>query len=84
MVEDPVAIVLAADGAGVRPQRRRLLERAGTRDRRGRRRRRLAVEAAARHRPAALVLDLDRPGTSRRSTPSALWNRPPGTRVIVL
>ena len=86
MVEDPVAIVLAADGAGVRPQRRRLLEsapgleivaEAGDAE--------SAVEAAARHRPAALVLDLDRPGDiSSLDTIRAVEQASSGTRVIVL
>ena len=86
MVEDPVAIVLAADGAGVRPQRRRLLEsapgldiaaEAGDAE--------SAVEAAARLRPAALVLDLDRPGDiSSLDTIRAVGQASPATRVIVL
>ena len=85
-VEHPVAIVLAADGPGVRPERRRLLESAPG----------LAivaeaadaestVEAAARHRPAALVLDLDRPGDiSSLDTIRAVERASPATRVIVL
>ena len=85
-VEHPVAIVLAADGPGVRPERRRLLEsapglaivaEAGDAD--------SAVEAAARHRPAALVLDLDRPGDiSSLDTIRAVGRASPGTRVVVL
>ena len=85
-VEHPVAMVLAADGAGVRPERRRLLEsapgieivaEAGDAD--------SAVAAAARLRPAALVLDLDRPGDiSSLDTIRALEQASPGTRVIVL
>jgi two-component system response regulator NreC len=85
-VEHPVAMVLAADGAGVRPERRRRLEsapgleivaEAGDAD--------SAVRAAARHRPAALVLDLDRPGDiSSLDTIRAVQQASPGTRVIVL
>ena len=85
-VEHPVAIVLAADGAGVRPERRRLLEsapgleivaEAGDAE--------SAVEATVRHRPAALVLDLDRPGDiSLLDTIRAVEQASPATRVIVL
>jgi two-component system response regulator NreC len=79
-------MVLAADGAGIRPERRRLLESApgleivadaGDAD--------SAVRAAARHRPAALVLVLDRPGDiSSLDTIRAVQQASPGTRVIVL
>jgi two-component system response regulator NreC len=85
-VEHPVAMVLAADGAGVRPERRRLFEsapgleivaEAGDAE--------SAVEAAARHRPAALVLDVDRPGDiSSLDTIRAVEQASLGTRVIVL
>jgi two-component system response regulator NreC len=78
--------VLAADGAGVRAERRRLFEAApgletvavaGDAE--------AAVEAAVRHRPAALVLDLDRPGDiSSLDTICAVRQASPGTRVIVL
>jgi two-component system response regulator NreC len=83
---DLVTIVLAADHAAVRSKLRRLLESApgleivaeagdaGS-----------AVEAAARHMPAALVLDLDRPGDiSSLDTIRAVDQASPGTRVIVL
>ena len=85
-VEHPVAIVLAADGSGVRPERRRLLESASgleivaeAADAES------AAGAAARHRPAALVLDLDRPGDiSALDTIRAVQRVSPGTRVVVL
>ena len=85
-VEHPVAIVLAADGPSVRPERRRLLESAPgleivaeAADAES------AVGAAARHRPAALVLDLDRPGDiSSLDTIRAVEQASSGTRVIVL
>jgi two-component system response regulator NreC len=82
----PVAIVLAADDAGVRPELRRLLEsaagleivaEAGNAE--------SAVEAAVRHTPAALVLDLDRAGDiSSLDTIRAVAQASPTTRVIVL
>jgi two-component system response regulator NreC len=78
--------VLAADGAAVRPERRRLLEsapgleivaEAGDAE--------SAVEAAGRHTPAALVLDLDRPGDiSSLDTIRAVEQASPATRVVVL
>ena len=80
---DPVAMVLAADDAAVRPELRRLLEsapgleivaEAGDAE--------SAVEAAVRHTPAALVLDLDRPGDiSSLDTIRALCDRPPPGRA---
>ena len=82
----PLAIVLAADDAPVRPKLRRLLEsapeleivaEAGNAE--------SAVEAVVRHAPAALVLDLDRPGDiSSLDTLRAVQQASPGTRVIVL
>jgi two-component system response regulator NreC len=84
--DHPVAVLLAADDAAVRPTLRRLLEsapgleivaEAGDAE--------SAVEAAARHTPAALVLDLDRPGDmSSLDTIRAVGQASPGTRVIVL
>jgi two-component system response regulator NreC len=82
----PLAIVLAADDTAVRPKLRRLLEsapgleivaEAGDAD--------SAVEAVVRHAPAALVLDLDRPGDiSSLDTIGAVEQASPATRVIVL
>jgi two-component system response regulator NreC len=82
----PVAIVLAADDTAVRPKLRRLLEsapgleivaEAGDAQ--------SAVEAAVRHTPAALVLDLDRPGNiSSLDTIRSVEQASPRTRVIVL
>jgi two-component system, NarL family, response regulator NreC len=82
----PLAIVLAADGAAVRPKLRRLLEsapgleivaEAGDAE--------STVEAVVRHAPAALVLVLDRPGDiSSLDTIGAVEQASPGTRVIVL
>jgi two-component system response regulator NreC len=82
----PLAIVLAADDAAVRPKLRRLLEsapgleivaEAGNAE--------SAVEAVVRHAPAALVLDLDRPGDiSSLDTIGAVQQASPATRVIVL
>ena len=82
----PVVLVLAADNAAVRPELRRLLETApglevvaeagdaGS-----------AIEAVVRHTPAALVLDLDRPGDiSSLDTIRAVAQASPSTRVIVL
>jgi two-component system, NarL family, response regulator NreC len=84
--DHPLAIVLAADDAAVRPKLRRLLEsapglevvaEAGDVQ--------SAVEAAVRHNAAALVLDLDRPGDiSSLDTIRAVEQASPGTRVIVL
>jgi two-component system, NarL family, response regulator NreC len=81
-----VAVVLAANAAVVRPELRRLLEsapgleivaEAGDAE--------SAVEAAVRHTPAALVLDLDRPGDiSSLDTIRAVVQASPGTRIIVL
>jgi two-component system response regulator NreC len=81
-----VAIVLAGDDATARPELRRLLEsapgleivaEAGDAE--------SAVEAAVRHMPAALLLDLDRPGDiSSLETIRAVQQASPGTRVIVL
>jgi two-component system, NarL family, response regulator NreC len=83
-----VGIVVAARDAGVRPELRRTLERAaglevvaeagdaGA-----------AIEAVARHTPAALVLvrDLDRPGAiSSLDTIRAVEQASPATRIIVL
>jgi two-component system response regulator NreC len=78
--------VLAADDAAVRPKLRRLLQsapgleiiaEAGDAE--------SAVEAAGRHAPAALVLDLDRPGDiASLDTIGAVEQASPGTRVIVL
>ena len=84
--DHPVAVVLAADGAAVRPTLRRLLESAPSLeivaeagDAAS------AVEAAVRHTPAALVLDLARPGDiSSLDTIRAVDQASPGTRVIVL
>jgi two-component system response regulator NreC len=81
-----VAIVLAAHDAAVRPKLRRLFESAPgleiiaeAGDAKS------AVEAAVRHTPAALVLDLDRPGDiSSLDTIRAVEEASPGTRVIVL
>ena len=70
--------MLAARDAGVRSELRGMLEsaaglevvaEAGDTE--------AAVEAVARHRPAALLLDLDRPGDIAYSTPSAACDRPP-------
>lgn len=82
----PLAIVLAADEAAVRPKLRRLLEsapgleivaEAGNAE--------SAVEAVVRHAPAALVLVLDRPGDiSSLDTIGAVDQASPATRVIVL
>jgi two-component system, NarL family, response regulator NreC len=82
----PVAIVLAADDAAVRPKLRRLLQsapgleivaEAGDAE--------SAVEAVVRHAPAALVLDLDRPGDiSSLDTIRAVQQASPATRVVVL
>jgi two-component system, NarL family, response regulator NreC len=82
----PLAIVLAADAAAVRPKLRRLLEgapgleivaEAGNAE--------SAVEAVVRHAPAALVLDLDRPGDiASLDTIGAVQQASPATRVIVL
>jgi two-component system, NarL family, response regulator NreC len=81
-----VAIVLAGDDATARPELRRLLEsapgleivaEAGDAE--------SAVEAAVRHMPAALLLDLDRPGDiSSLETIRTVQQASPGTRVIVL
>ena len=78
--------MLAADDAAVRPELRRLLEsapglevvaEAGDAE--------SAIEAVARHTPAALVLDLDRPGDiSSLDTIRAVEQASPATRVIVL
>jgi two-component system response regulator NreC len=78
--------VLAARDAGVRPGLRRTLQNAaglevvaeaGDPE--------AAIEAVARHAPAALVLDLDRPGDiSSLDTIRAVEQASPGTRVIVL
>jgi two-component system response regulator NreC len=86
MGNHPVVMVLAADSAAVRPELRRLLEsatgfevvaEAGHAE--------PSVEAAARHTPAALVLDLERPGDiSSLDTIRALARASPETRVIVL
>ncbi len=82
---DPLAIVLAADDAAVRPKLRRLFEsapgleivaEAGDAE--------AAVEAVVRHTPAALVLDLDRPGDLSLDTIRAVEQASPGTRVVVL
>jgi two-component system response regulator NreC len=83
---DRVAMVLAGDDAAVRPELRRLLEsapgleivaEAGDAE--------SAVEAAVRHTPAALVLDLDGPGDiSSLDTIRAVEQASPETRVIVL
>jgi two-component system, NarL family, response regulator NreC len=82
----PLAIVLAADDTAVRPRLRRLLEsapgleilaEAGDAE--------AAVEAVVRHAPAALVLDLARPGDiSSLDTIRAVEQASPATRVIVL
>jgi two-component system response regulator NreC len=82
----PLAIVLAADDAPVRLKLRRLLEsapeleivaEAGNAE--------SAVEAVVRHAPAALVLDLDRPGDiSSLDTIRTMGQTSPATRVIVL
>jgi two-component system response regulator NreC len=84
--DHPVVIVLAADDAAVRPELRHRLEsapglevvaEAGDAE--------SAVEAVVRHAPAALVLDLDRPGNiSSLDTIRAVGQASPGTRVIVL
>jgi two-component system response regulator NreC len=84
--DHPVAIVLAADAATVRPKLRRLLEsapgleivaEAGDVE--------SAVEAAVRNTPAVLVLGLDRPGDiSSLDTIRAVEQGSPATRVIVL
>jgi two-component system response regulator NreC len=78
--------VLAANHAAVRPELRRLFESAPgleivaeAVDAES------AVEAAVRHTPGALVLDLDRPGDiSSLDTIRAVQQASPGTRVIVL
>ena len=82
----PLAIVLAADDAVVRPKLRRLLRsapgleivaEAGDVE--------SAVEAAVRHTAAALVLDVDRPGDiSSLDTIRAVQQASPATRVVVL
>jgi two-component system response regulator NreC len=82
----PVVLVLAADDAAARPELRRLLEsasglevvaEAGDTE--------SPVEAVVRHTPAALVLDLDRPGDiSSLDTIRAVGRVSPETRVIVL
>jgi DNA-binding NarL/FixJ family response regulator len=82
----PVVIVLGGDDAAVRPELRRRFEsapglevvaEAGDAE--------SAVEAVVRHAPAALVLDLDRPGDiSSLDTIRAVGQASPGTRVIVL
>jgi two-component system, NarL family, response regulator NreC len=82
----PAVLVLAAERGAVRPELRRLLGGApglevvadagdaGS-----------ALEAVARHAPAALVLDLDRPGDlSSLDTIRAVSQASPATRVIVL
>jgi two-component system response regulator NreC len=82
----PLAIVLAADDAAVRPKLRRLLRSAPgleivaeARDAES------AVAAVVRHAPAALVLDLDRPGDiSSLDTIRAVQQASPATRVVVL
>jgi two-component system response regulator NreC len=84
--QHPFAIVLAADDAPVRPKLRRLLEsapgleivaEAGNAE--------SAVEAVVRHAPAALVLELDRPGDiSSLDTIRAMGQASPATRVVVL
>jgi two-component system response regulator NreC len=84
--DHPLAIVLAADDAPVRPKLRRLLEsapeleivaEASNAE--------SAVEAVVRHAPAALVLDLDRPGDiSSLDTIRTVGQASPATRVIVL
>jgi len=81
-----LALVLAAGAAAVRPRLRRLLEsapgleivaEAGGPE--------LAAEAVARHTPAAVVLDLDRPGDiSSLDTIRAVDQASPLTRVIVV
>lgn len=86
MGNHPVVMVLAADSAAVRPELRRLLESAtgfevvaepGHAEPK--------VEAVARHTPAAVVLDLQRPGDiSSLDTVRALSRASPETRVIVL
>jgi two-component system response regulator NreC len=82
----PVVMVLATDDAAVRPELRRLLERApglevvaeaGDAE--------SAVEAVVRHTPAVLVLGLDRPGDiSTLDTIRAVGQASPETRIIVL
>jgi two-component system response regulator NreC len=82
----PVALVLTSDDAAVRPELRRLLEsapglevvaEAGDAE--------SPVEAVVRHTPAALVLDLGRPGDiSSLDTIRAVGQASPETRVIVL
>jgi two-component system response regulator NreC len=84
--DQPVAIVLAAETATVRPKLRRLLEstpgleivaEAGDVE--------SAVEAAVRNTHAVLVLGLDRPGDiSSLDTIRAVEQGSPATRVIVL
>jgi two-component system response regulator NreC len=81
----PLAIVLAADDAPVRPKLRRLLESAGLEIVAEAGDAESAVDAAVRHTPAALVLGLDRPGDiSSLDTLRAVQQASPGTRVIVL
>jgi two-component system, NarL family, response regulator NreC len=82
----PVVIVLAGRDTAARPELRRLLEdapglavvaEAGDAE--------SAVEAVARHAPAALVLHLDRPGDiSSLDTIRGVRQASAGTRVIVL
>jgi two-component system, NarL family, response regulator NreC len=82
----PVVMVLAGDDAAFRPNLRRLLEsapglqvvaEAGDAE--------PTVEAVVRHTPAALVLDLARPGDiSSLDTIRAVGQASPETRVIVL
>jgi two-component system, NarL family, response regulator NreC len=82
----PAVLVLAVEHGAVRPELRRLLEgapglevvaEAGDAA--------SALEAVARHAPAALLLDLDRPGDlSSLDTIRAVGQASPATRVIVL
>jgi two-component system response regulator NreC len=81
----PLAIVLAADDAAVRPKLRRLLESAGLEIVAEAGDAESAVEAAVRHVPAALVLVLDRAGDiSSLDTIGAVQQASPATRVVVL